>query len=146
VERPKIELAEIIRWYGDAYRAEHETSLSGTQRRVMQAIAACRTAALGGHVEGCDACGHQRISYNSCLMGSPPLWWGPIPLVVLGGLPPVYNSPLRLGFQQRHQSVRRPELTFAKVWRHDCVNGLELLARVGANIDLRGREVAVSQP
>lgn len=66
MERPKIELAEIIRRYCDAYRAEHETSLSGMQRRVMQAIAACRTAALGGHVEGCDACGHQRISYNSC--------------------------------------------------------------------------------
>jgi len=66
VERPRIELADIIRRYSDAYRAEHETSLSSTQRRVMQAIAACRTAALGGHVEGCDACGHQRISYNSC--------------------------------------------------------------------------------
>jgi putative transposase/transposase-like zinc-binding protein len=66
VERPKIELADIIRRHGDAYRAQHESSLSSTQRRVMQAIAACRTAALGGHVEGCDACGHQRISYNSC--------------------------------------------------------------------------------
>ena len=66
MERPRIELADIIRRYGDAYRAEHETSLSSTQRRVMQAIDACRTAALGGHVEGCDACGHQRISYNSC--------------------------------------------------------------------------------
>jgi hypothetical protein len=66
VERPRIELADIIRRYGDAYRAEHETSLSSTQRRVMQAIAACRTATLGGHVEGCDACGNQRISYNSC--------------------------------------------------------------------------------
>jgi len=66
VERPRIELAEIIRRYGDAYRAQRETSLSGTQRRVMQAITACRTAALGGHVEACDDCGHQRISYNSC--------------------------------------------------------------------------------
>jgi hypothetical protein len=66
VERPKIELADIIRQHGDAYRAQHESSLSSTQRRVMQAIAACRTAALGGHVEACDDCGHQRISYNSC--------------------------------------------------------------------------------
>jgi hypothetical protein len=66
VERPKIELADIIRRHGDAYRAQHESSLSSTQRRVMQAIAACRTAALGGHVEACDDCGHQRISYNSC--------------------------------------------------------------------------------
>ena len=66
MERPKIELADIIRRHGDAYRAQHETSLSSTQRRVMQAIAACRTAALGGHLEACDDCGHQRISYNSC--------------------------------------------------------------------------------
>jgi Putative transposase/Transposase zinc-binding domain len=66
MERPKIELADIIRRHGGAYRAQHETSLSGTQRRVMQDIAACRTAALGGHVEACDACGQQRISYNSC--------------------------------------------------------------------------------
>lgn len=66
MERPKIELADILRRYGDAYRAQHEGSLSSTQRRVMQAITACRTAALGGHVEACDDCGHQRVSYNSC--------------------------------------------------------------------------------
>ena len=66
MERPKLEVADILRRYGDAYRAEHEGSLSSTQRRVMRAITACRTAALGGHLEACDACGHQRISYNSC--------------------------------------------------------------------------------
>lgn len=66
MERPQIELADIIRQHGDAYRAQHESSLSSTQRRAMQAIAACRTAALGGHLEACDGCGHQRISYNSC--------------------------------------------------------------------------------
>lgn len=66
MERPKLELADVFRRYGDVYRAQHETSLSSTQRRVMQAIAACRTAALGGHIEACDDCGHQRIAYNSC--------------------------------------------------------------------------------
>jgi hypothetical protein len=66
MERPKLEVADILRRYGDAYRAEHEGSLSITQRRVMRAITACRTAALGGHLEACDECGHQRISYNSC--------------------------------------------------------------------------------
>jgi hypothetical protein len=66
MERPKLEVADILRRYGDAYRAGHEDSLSSTQRRVMRAITACRTAALGGHLEACDACGHQRISYNSC--------------------------------------------------------------------------------
>lgn len=66
MERPKLEVADILRRYGAAYRAEHEASLSSAQRRVMQAITACRTAALGGHVEACDTCEHRRIAYNSC--------------------------------------------------------------------------------
>jgi hypothetical protein len=66
VERPKLEVADILRRYGAAYRADYETSLSNAQRRVMRAITACRTAALGGHVEQCDACQHRRIAYNSC--------------------------------------------------------------------------------
>jgi hypothetical protein len=66
VERLKVEVADILRRYGAAYRDEHETSLSLAQRRVMRAITACRTAALGGHVEACDSCEHQRIAYNSC--------------------------------------------------------------------------------
>ena len=39
------------------------------RRRAMSAIERCRTAALGGHVERCGDCGHQRVAYNSCLMG-----------------------------------------------------------------------------
>ena len=66
MERPKLEVADIFRRYGAAFRAERETSLSSAQRRVMQAITACRTAALGGHVEACDRCEHRRIAYNSC--------------------------------------------------------------------------------
>ena len=59
-------MADVFRRYGDAYRQQHGCSLSTAQRRIMTAIGQCRTAALGGHVEQCDACGHQRISYNSC--------------------------------------------------------------------------------
>ena len=68
MERIRLEVADILRHYGETYRAEHETSLSNAQRRVMQAITACRTAALGGHVEQCDneTCRHQYIAYNSC--------------------------------------------------------------------------------
>ena len=61
-----LEVAEIFRQVGPAYRLEHGDSLSRGQRRVMRDIERCRTAALGGHVEQCDACGHQRISFNSC--------------------------------------------------------------------------------
>jgi hypothetical protein len=67
--RGATEVADVFRRYGDAYRQQHGCSLSTAQRRVMTAIEQCRTAALGGHVEQCDTCGHQRISYNSCLMG-----------------------------------------------------------------------------
>ena len=60
------EVADVFRRYGDAYREQHDGSLSTAQRRVMTAIEICRTAAIGGHVEQRDTCGHQRISYNSC--------------------------------------------------------------------------------
>jgi hypothetical protein len=60
------EVADVFRRYGDAYREQHGASLCTAQRRVMTAIELCRTAALGGHVEQCDQCGHHRISFNSC--------------------------------------------------------------------------------
>jgi Putative transposase/Transposase zinc-binding domain len=66
VDRPTLEVAEIVRRYGNAYRDAAAGSLTTAQRRVMTAIASCRTAVLGGHVEHCDACGHERIAYNSC--------------------------------------------------------------------------------
>ena len=66
MDRPKPELADIFRRYGEAYRQKFGASLSTSQRRVMTAIEWCRTAALGGHVEVCDRCGHRRVWYNSC--------------------------------------------------------------------------------
>jgi hypothetical protein len=60
------EVADIFRRYGAAYRESHGASLCTAQRRVMSAIELCRTSALGGHVERCDSCDHQRICYNSC--------------------------------------------------------------------------------
>ena len=64
-----LEVADIFRRHGAAYRQAHAGHLSRAERRVMGAIEACRTAALGGHVERCEDCGHIRIAYNSCLMG-----------------------------------------------------------------------------
>ena len=66
MERPKWEVADIFRRYGEAYRQQHDGSLSTAQRRVMTAIEVCRTAALGGHLERCDACGYERPAYDSC--------------------------------------------------------------------------------
>jgi hypothetical protein len=62
--RPPLDVADVFRRYGVAYRDAH--GLTGGQRRVMRAIEACRTAALGGHLERCDACGHERPAYDSC--------------------------------------------------------------------------------
>jgi len=65
--RPQgLEVADIFRHLGPSYRRDHAEHLSRGQRRVMSAIELCRTAALGGHVEQCDACGHQRVAFNSC--------------------------------------------------------------------------------
>lgn len=61
-----LEVGEVFHQHGPAYRQTHAESLSRGQRRVMSAVERCRTAALGGHVEQCDACGHRRIAYNSC--------------------------------------------------------------------------------
>jgi len=61
-----LQLADVFRRYGEAYRQRHGASLSTAQRRAMTAIELCRTSALGGHVEQCDSCGHQRVWYNSC--------------------------------------------------------------------------------
>jgi hypothetical protein len=66
MDRPKFEVADIFRRYGADYRLQHGASLSVAQRRVMTAIEVCRTAVLGGHLEQCDRCGHERNAYNSC--------------------------------------------------------------------------------
>jgi Putative transposase/Transposase zinc-binding domain len=66
MDRPKLEVADIFRRYGEAYRQQHRASLSTAQRRVMTAIEVCRTAALGGHLERCDCCHYERPCYSSC--------------------------------------------------------------------------------
>ena len=64
--RTPIEVADIFRAEGAGYRAAQAGHLNLTQLKVMSAIENCRTAALGGHVDACEDCGHQRIAYNSC--------------------------------------------------------------------------------
>src|SRR5215210_4786958 len=66
MSRPGLEVADIFRRHGAAWRTANEGHLSLGQRRVMTAIEICRTAALGGHVERCEDCAHTRIAYNSC--------------------------------------------------------------------------------
>ena len=64
--RPKLEVADIFRRHGAAWRATNAAHVNLAQRRVMTAIEICRTDALGGHVERCQDCEHSIIAYNSC--------------------------------------------------------------------------------
>jgi hypothetical protein len=65
-ERPALEVGDVIRQYGDAFVERYGGMLSDAQRKALRDLAACRTAVLGGHVEYCLDCGHERIAYNSC--------------------------------------------------------------------------------
>jgi hypothetical protein len=64
--RPGLEVADVLRRHGDAFLDRYGDGLSHEQRRVLHDVTACRTAALGGHVEECDRCGHRQVAYNSC--------------------------------------------------------------------------------
>ena len=64
--RPLLEVADVVRQYGADYLSRYGAVTSTAQRRVLQTVAQCRTAMLGGHKAQCDHCGHEEISYNSC--------------------------------------------------------------------------------
>ncbi|MDB4112229.1 IS91 family transposase [Yoonia sp.] len=75
--RPRLEIADVFRNYGPAYRQANTGHVSLPQLKVMSAIEACRTEALGGHVAGCAKCGHHHIAYNSCKNRHCPKCQGP---------------------------------------------------------------------
>ena len=66
MNRPTLEVADIIRQHGKDFSEGHRARLSWQQLKVLRAIEHCRTAALGGHLDRCLRCGHRAISYNSC--------------------------------------------------------------------------------
>jgi hypothetical protein len=66
VRRPRLEVADIFHRHGAAWRKANAGHVSLGQLEVMSAIESCRSAALGGHIERCEDCGHSRIAYNSC--------------------------------------------------------------------------------
>src|SRR5271170_905708 len=72
-----LEVADIFRRHGEAYRQTHAGHLGRTERRIMGAVEACRTAALGGHIERCADCGLIRVAYNSCRNRHCPKCQGP---------------------------------------------------------------------
>ena len=64
--RPPFEVADIVRQHGDRFLETHRVWVTGQHRRILRAIAQCRTAALGGHRDRCDQCAQSALSYNSC--------------------------------------------------------------------------------
>src|SRR6267154_5644731 len=64
--RPALEVADIFRDHGAAWREANAGHVSLDKLKVMSAIESCRTAALGGHVARCEDCSHTVIAYNSC--------------------------------------------------------------------------------
>ncbi len=75
--RPKLEIADIFRDYGPAWRRANAGHVSLSQLKVMSSIEACRTEVLGGHVAACTKCDHQHIAYNSCKNRHCPKCQGP---------------------------------------------------------------------
>ena len=75
--RTKLEIADIFRRYGPAWRRANTGHISLSQLKVMSSIEACRTEALGGHVAACTKCNHQHIAYNSCKNRHCPKCQGP---------------------------------------------------------------------
>ena len=67
--RPALEVADVFRDFGPAWRQSNAGHVSLGQLKVMSAIERCRTAALGGHVARCEDCAYTTIAYNSCIMG-----------------------------------------------------------------------------
>jgi hypothetical protein len=65
-DRPALEVADLLREHGESFLTRYGDTLTDTQRKTLGDLAACRTAALGGHVERCLDCGHERFAYNSC--------------------------------------------------------------------------------
>lgn len=64
--RQALEVADVVRAHGAAFAASRNGRVSGAEKRVLHAVTSCRTAALGAHVDACDECGHEVITYNSC--------------------------------------------------------------------------------
>jgi hypothetical protein len=107
VSRPALEVADIFRGHGAAWRKANAGHVSLGQAKVMAAIERCRTAALGGHVARCDDCAHTEIAYNSCrnrhcpkCQGSQALAWMEQRKAELLGVPyfhVVFTLPVRIG-------------------------------------------------
>jgi len=99
MNQPPVEVADIVRVCGARFIEKSRRWLHWSHVKVLNAIARCRTAALGGHRDQCPKCGYQAISYNSCLMGSNSLWRVQRRKGMLRPASRALDSPLRFALQ-----------------------------------------------
>jgi len=141
--RPALEVADILRAHGGTYRARHR--VSGEQAAVMRHLVDCRTAALGGHIDACDQCGFQQVSYNSCrdrhcpkCQAAKRAQWVEQRLARL--LPvPYFHVVFTLPEQLKPLALRNPRRVYELLFRSASVTLLQLAAdpkRLGAQIGL----------
>src|SRR5258707_14265146 len=128
--RPALEVADIFRAHGAAWRHANRGHVSLLQLKVMSAIENCRTAALGGHVARCEDCAYTTIAYNSCLMGN--FRNGELATrcirgsVDFGDLTLHYGQPLGPAISRREVKGSLPQSSWPGV-----LNGFELLVDPG---------------
>ena len=146
--QPGLEVADIFRDHGPAWREANRGHVSLDQLKVMSAIERCRTAALGGHVARCEneACAQTIIAYNSCLMGKASNGELATTLTAFARQSPPTRSPLRSALEERDQLIGGLEGAAPQVWRNDCLHGVELLSRIAARVDLGSRQGGMAQP
>jgi len=141
-----LEVADIFRHHGEAFRQAHAGRLGRDERRVMGAITACRTAVLGGHVEQCDDCGATRIAYNSCrnrhcpkCQGSARLQWLAVRQAEL--LPvPYFHVVFTLPAPAGEIAFQNKAVVYANLFRAAA----ETLATIAADPRLLGAQIGVT--
>jgi hypothetical protein len=145
MNRPLIEVADIIRQHGDTFLREFGATLTPEQRRVLHDLTRCRTVELGGHVQQCDQCGHQQIAYNSCrnrhcpkCQGTEAARWieaRPSELLPVEYFHVVFTLPAALNLI----ALRNPRVVYNQLFRAAAATLLQVAAdpkRLGAEIGL----------
>src|SRR5882757_9709519 len=139
--RPALEVADVFRDHGAAWRHANRGHVSLLQLKVMSAIENCRTAALGGHVARCEDCAHTTIAYNSCLMGN--FRNGELATrcirgsVDFGDLTLHYGQPLGPAISRREVKGSLPQSSWPGV-----LNGFELLVGIQAGAKFQWSQVS----
>jgi hypothetical protein len=146
MERPRFEIADIIRRADARFTSRYREFLSWAQVKVLNAILRCRTAALGGHRINALAADIRRSPTTPAVWGVLPNGEWRVRRACCNMAARRFDSPLRFGLQKSQQLIGSPKLALAKIRRHDRFDGLQFLGGISPNINFRGGQTAVPQP